>query len=413
VAYASPGANDSRRFVWYIYLMVSPETLRRRVTDVLPDVVSMRRSLHRIPETHFQERETAAAVRGFLSGGSALEVHPPLLETDITATLRGGADGPCILLRSDIDALPVQERTGAAWSSERPGRAHSCGHDGHMAMLIGASRVLQGLAAELRGSVRFVFQPAEEEAAGGKALIEKGLLKAGPLPDMAFALHGWPGIPLGVLSSAAGPAMAAADSFRLTVRGRGGHAAMPHRAVDPVLAAAQIVTAAQSAVSRSVDPQQAAVLSICRIEGGKATNVIPDEVVMEGTTRSFDRSVQDQLRERLERTAAGVCAASGCTWDIAWEVGYVPLVNHASAVNLARRVVGSYLGPSRWLAEHPPTMGAEDFAFYLQHVPGALLRLGLGEEWPPLHSPGFDFNDQALEAGITALAGLALELCRI
>jgi len=390
--------------------MAVPEILRRRVADLLPEVTSIRRSLHRIPETHFQERETAAAIRGFLSAG-ALEVHAPLMETDVVATLRGGADGPCILLRSDIDALPILERTGAAWSSTHPGRAHSCGHDGHTAMLIGAARVLQSFAPELRGNVRFVFQPAEEEAAGGKALIEKGLLRTSPRPDIAFALHGWPGLPLGSLSSAAGPAMAAADSFRVTVRGRGGHAAMPHRAADPVLAAALVITALQSVVSRSVDPQQAAVLSVCRIEGGKATNVIPDEVVMEGTTRSFDLSVQDFLRERLERTVQGVCAAAGCTGEIAWEVGYVPLVNHASAVDLARRVVGSYLGPARWLAEHPRTMGAEDFAFYLERVPGALLRLGLGEEWPPLHSPGFDFNDQALEAGITALAGLALEFC--
>jgi amidohydrolase len=390
--------------------MASPETLRRRVTDILPEVTSIRHSLHRIPETHFQERETAAALRGYLSG-RPLEVQAPLLETDVLATLHGKADGPCILLRSDIDALPVLERTGAEWSSERPGRAHSCGHDGHMAMLIGASRVLESFSRELRGSVRFVFQPAEEEAAGGKALIEKGLLRTTPRPEVAFALHGWPGLPLGSLSSAAGPAMAAADSFRITVRGRGGHAAMPHRTVDPVLTAAQIITAAQSAVSRSVDPQQPAVLSICRIEGGKATNVIPDEVIMEGTTRSFERSVQDLLKQRLERTVEGVCTAAGCTWEIAWEVGYVPLVNHASAVDLARRVVGSYLGPARWLAEHPPTMGAEDFAFYLEHVPGALLRLGLGEEWAPLHSPRFDFNDRALEAGITALAGLALEFC--
>ncbi len=378
---------------------------------MLPEATSLRRSLHRIPELHFQERETAAVVRGALSGRPGLEVHAPFLETDVAVTLRGRRDGPCILLRSDMDALPILERTNAEWCSQAPGRAHSCGHDGHMAMLIGATRVLEGFAGDLRGTVRFIFQPAEEEAAGGKALIEKGFLTAGPRPDLAFALHGWPGLPLGVLSSGPGPAMAAADSFRITVRGRGGHAAMPHRTRDPVLAAAQIITAAQSAVSRSVDPLQPAVLSICAIQGGYTTNVIPDEVVMQGTTRSFQRSVQDLLRQRLEHTVQSVCAAAECSGEISWDVGYVPLVNHASAVDLACRAVSSHLGPARWLAEHPPTMGAEDFAFYLEHVPGALLRLGLGEEWPALHSPGFDFTDQALEAGITALAGLALELC--
>ena len=391
--------------------MVPHAELRKRVTDVLPEIVTMRHSLHRIPETHFEEKETSAAIRAFLSG-SSLEILPPLLQTDTVGLLRGGSDGPCILLRSDIDALPVQERSGAAWSSERPGRAHSCGHDGHMAILLGTARVLETYSRELAGSVRFVFQPAEEEAAGGKALIEKGLLDLEPRPTAAFALHGWPGIPVGSLSSAAGPAMAEADTFRITVRGRGGHAAMPHRAADPVLAAAHVVTALQSVVSRSVDPEDSVVLSICRIEGGKASNVIPDEVLLEGTTRYFDRSLQRLLRERMQRTVDGICAAAGCTAVLDYQEGYVPLINHQSGVDLARSVVSSYLGPASWFSEHPRTMGAEDFAFYLQRVPGALLRLGLGEEWQPLHSAGFDFNDRSLEPGIVTLAGLALEFCR-
>jgi amidohydrolase len=391
--------------------MVPHAELRTRVADILPEIVSMRHALHRIPETHFQERKTSAAVRAFLGGGS-LQILPPLLQTDTIALLEGASDGPSILLRSDIDALPVQERSGAAWSSEHPGCAHSCGHDGHMAILLGAARVLETFSGELSGSVRFVFQPAEEETAGGKVLIEKGLLDLPPRPTAAFALHGWPGVPVGCVSSAAGPAMAEADTFRITVRGRGGHAAAPHRAVDPVLTAAQIVTSLQSIVSRSMDPQDSVVLSVCRIEGGKASNVIPDEVLLEGTTRYFDRSLQPLLRDRIQRTVEGVCAAAGCTGQMVYDAGYVPLVNHQSAVDLARDVVTSYLGPESWFAEHPASMAAEDFAYYLEHVPGALLRLGLGEEWQPLHTAGFDFNDQALETGIIALAGLALEFCK-
>jgi amidohydrolase len=390
--------------------MVPHAELRKRVADVLPEIVSLRHALHRIPETHFQERETSATIRAFLAD-SSLEILPPLLQTDTVGLLRGGSDGPCILLRSDIDALPVQERSGAAWSSERPGCAHSCGHDGHMAMLLGTARVLESFSQELAGSVRFVFQPAEEEAAGGKALIEKGLLDIAPRPAAAFALHGWPGMPVGRLSSAAGPSMAAADTFLITVRGRGGHAAFPHLVIDPVLTAARVVTGLQSIVSRSMDPQESVVLSICRIEGGKASNVIPDEVQLEGTTRYFDRSLQGTLREGIRRTVEGVCAASGCTAELVYEEGYVPLVNHQSAVDLARSVVTSCLGPASWFSEHPRTMGAEDFAFYLEKVPGALLRLGLGEEWRPLHSAAFDFNDQSLEPGIVTLSGLALEFC--
>ena len=385
--------------------------LRQRVADILPEIVAMRHALHRIPETHFHEKETSSAIRAFLAG-SALELLPPFLGTDTVGTLKGGSDGPCILLRSDIDALPVQERSGAAWSSERPGRAHSCGHDGHMAILLGTARVLESFATEMSGSVRFVFQPAEEEAAGGKGLIEKGLLEIVPRPTVAFALHGWPGVPVGSLGSAAGPAMAEADTFRITVHGKGGHAAVPHRAIDPVLTAAQLVTSLQSIVSRTVDPQESVVLSICRIEGGTTSNVIPDEVTLEGTTRYFNRSLQAVLRARMQRTMDGVCAAAGCTGELVYEEGYVPLVNHQSAVDLARDVVTAYLGPESWHADHPRTMGAEDFAFYLEHVPGALLRLGLGEEWQPLHAAGFDFNDQSLEPGIVTLAGLALEFCR-
>ena len=206
--------------------------------------------------------------------------------------------------------------------------------------------------------------------------------------------------------------MAEADTFRIIVRGRGGHAAAPHRAVDPVLTAAQLVTGLQSVVSRSVDPEAAVVLSICRIEGGKASNVIPDEVLLEGTTRYFDRSLQGMLRERIGRIVDGICASAGCTGELDYDAGYIPLVNHEAAVDLARGVVSSCLGPESWFPEHPRTMAAEDFAYYLERVPGALLRLGLGEEWQPLHSAGFDFNDRSLEAGIVTMAGLALEFCR-
>ncbi len=390
--------------------MAGPAELQQRVAKILPEITALRHSLHRIPETHFQERETARVIRDFLKG-SAVEVLPPLLETDTIGLLRGRPGGRCILFRSDIDALPVQDRSGAPWSSERPGRSHACGHDGHMAILLGTARVLEQFAGDLAGNVRFVFQPAEEEAAGGKALIAKGLLELEPRAEMAFALHGWPGVPEGFISCAPGHAMAAADTFRITIRGRGGHAASPHRAADPVVTAAQVVTALQTVVSRSVDPLEAAVLSICRIQGGHTSNVIPDEVVLEGTTRYFESALLPLMRERMEHIVAGVCGAAGCTYELAYEEGYVALVNHESAVDLARRVVTSRLGPDRWAAAHPRSMTAEDFAYYLERLPGALLRLGLGEQWQPLHGAGFDFNDRAIEPGIVTLAGLALDFC--
>ena len=390
--------------------MIDRADLRRRVAAVVPEMVALRHSLHRIPELHFQERQTAALIRKTLAAHS-LEILPPLVETDVVGILRGSKpDGRCILLRSDIDALPVLERTGAEWQSETPGKAHSCGHDGHMAILVGTLRVLEGLVGELAGSVRFVFQPAEEESRGGKVLIDKGLLDLAPRPDFAFALHGWVGVPLGAVSSAPGPMMAAADSFLITISGRGGHAGMPHRTVDPVLTAAQVVTSLQSIVSRGVDPLSPVVLSLCRIEGGHASNVIPDTVVIEGTTRSFDRALQQSLRPAMERIIGGVCSAAGCTYQVCYDEGYIPLVNDPEAVKLAQAAVTRYMGAEAWAGAHPPSMGAEDFAFYLEKIPGALLRLGLGHEWPALHSPSFDFNDRALETGIMAFVSLVLDL---
>ena len=390
--------------------MTDSSALRRRVTEILPDVIELRHALHRIPETHYRERETCAAIRTHLSG-MRLEVLPPILETDTVGLLRGKKSGPCILLRSDIDALPVPDRSGAAWHSEHPGLSHACGHDGHMAILCGVLRVLQEMTGEIAGSVRFVFQPAEEEACGGKAIIEKGLLEIEPRPVIAYALHGWVGQEQGTLSAAAGPAMAAADTFTIVVHGKGGHAALPHKASDPVLAAAQIITALQAVVSRALDPLEPAVLSVCRIQGGSTSNVIPDEVTLEGTTRYFNRALQPLLQNSMERIVGGVCAAAGCTYELAYTEGYIPLVNDASAVQRAQGVVTRHLGEAAWQAEHPPTMGAEDFAFYLSRLPGALLRLGLGEKWPPLHSAEFDFNDRSIEQGIVALAGLALDVC--
>jgi amidohydrolase len=384
--------------------------LRRLVADILPEIIALRHSLHRIPETHYEERETAETIRAFLAG-TRVEILPPLLGTDTVGLLHGASPGPCILLRSDIDGLPIEEKTGKAWSSTHPGKAHACGHDGHVAILLGTARVLDDLAGSISGSVRFVFQPAEEEAHGGHALIEKGLLEIPPRPEAAFALHGWVGIPEGKVSAAPGAMMAAADRFTITVRGRGGHAALPHRMIDPVVTAAQVIVGLQTVVSRSVDPLEAVVISVCRVEGGKTSNVIPDEVVLEGTTRYFDPRMESPLREKMGRVVAGICASGGCAHELAFMDGYVPLINHASAVAMARTAVATHLGPGAWTDEHPPTMGAEDFGFFLQKVPGALLRLGLGQEWHPLHSPGFDFNDQSLEPGIVTLAGLALDFC--
>jgi hippurate hydrolase len=389
---------------------IDPPELKRRVQAVLPGITELRRSLHRIPETRLEEHETSRRLRELVSL-PGIELLPPLLGTDVVGLLRGEAKGRAgsVMLRADIDALPVEDRSGAPWASGSPGRSHACGHDGHMAILVGTVQVLAALRKEFAGSVRFVFQPAEEEAGGGKMLIERGLLDRAPRPEAVFALHGWPGLPAGTVAATPGPAMAGQDRFRITVEGKGGHAAVPHRAVDPVVVSAQLITVLQAVVSRSVDPIDSAVVSVCTIHGGTASNVIPDRVVMEGTTRYFEPRVQELLRRRLEQIVASTCAAAGATGTLEYSEGYIPLVNDAGKVELLKTVVRAYLGEAAWVPELPRTMGAEDFAFYLARVPGVFLRLGLGEDSPSLHNPQFDFNDAALEAGITVMAALALE----
>jgi amidohydrolase len=389
-------------------MRIDPEGLRQRAAALAPEIVELRHELHRNPETRFKETDTARTIRAFLSDTRA-EVLPPLIGTDTVALLRGRSPGRNVLLRADIDALPLQDKSALPWRSMREGSSHACGHDGHTAMLLGAAKLLDGLADELAGSVRLVFQPAEEEEGGGRLMIAKGLLDVESRPDAAFALHGWTGMPARAIGAAGGAVMAAADRFVLTVKGRGGHGALPHRAADPVLAAAELVTSLQAVVSRSVDPLEPAVLSVCAIHGGHASNVIPDEVTLEGTVRYFDRSLRALIEERMERIAGGVCAAHGCAHSLVYEAGYIPLVNDAGMVDFARRVAEGLFGAGTWDDASPRTMGAEDFAYYLEKVPGALLRLGLGEEWPRLHSPQFDFNDEAIETGIALLAGLALE----
>jgi len=383
--------------------------LKERVRAAVGAATELRHELHRIPEVHGEEERTAELLRGRLAR-LGLEVAPPLIGTDVVALLRGGRPGKCVLLRADIDALPVDDASRTAWSSTRPGFSHACGHDGHMAMLMGAVEVLLGMRERIPGSVRFVFQPAEEETGGGKRMVRAGLLEQAPRPDAAFALHGWPGIPLGALASIAGPMMAAADRFTLRVIGKGTHGARPHVGVDPVVTAAEVVLALQSIVSRSIDPLRPAVLSVCTIHGGQTSNVIPEDVVMTGTTRYFDPTLREAFRRRMEEVARGVCLAAGATCRLDYEEGYIPLVNDAGMVAVARDTVKRHLGEAAWVDGLEPSMGAEDFSYYLERVPGAMVLLGLGEGAVNVHNPAFDFDDRALEPGITTLCALALEV---
>jgi amidohydrolase len=352
-------------------------------------VVAWRRRLHRHPEPSFEEHETAAFVAATLAGFDGIEVERPTA-TSVLGRLRTGRPGPVVALRADIDALPIAEESGVEFASERPGVMHACGHDGHTAMLLGAARVLSG--AELPGGeVRFVFQHAEERAPGGaRELVAAGVMDG---VDFVYGCHLWTPLEYGKVAARPGPFMAAADFFRLTVRGRGGHAGLPHAAVDTLAAAAEVVTSLQHVVARRLDPLRPAVVTVGSLHAGDAPNVIPGVAELTGTTRSFDPEVRRRLPELIEQVARGVCAAHGAECELEYELGYRPVVNDSGATELVRGAIGDEA-----LAELDPIMGGDDFSAFLEHAPGCYAFVGAGGEFPH-HHPRFRIDERALATG--------------
>lgn len=388
---------------------ISPSELQAKVRPLLPGIVELRRRLHAMPELRFREFNTAKEIREHLGRLPNVCLRPALIGTDTVGLLRGNTPGRCVLLRADIDALRIRETTGVPYASKTPGMSHACGHDGHAAILAGSMELLAGLTDRFAGSVVFVFQPAEEEAGGGRKLVEAGLLDIDPVPEAAFALHGQAGLPVGIFTSRAGAVMAAADRFTIRVMGRGGHGGAPQQTVDPVVLSAQVITALQTIPSRRLNPNHPAVVSVCMIHGGESSNIIPDEVEMQGTVRYFDVPVRDKIKLEMERILAGLAASADARIDLDYRPGYIPTRNAPKEVAFASEVIRAYLGEDRWRWEEEPSTGAEDFAYYLEKIPGAYLHLGIGTDRPTIHHPGFDFNDAALEPGILALTALALE----
>jgi amidohydrolase len=352
-------------------------------------VVAWRRHLHRHPEPSFAEHETAAFVADTLEGFGGLEVERPTA-TSVLARLRTGRPGPTIALRADIDALPIAEESGVEFASERPGLMHACGHDGHTAMLLGAARVLS--EDELPGGeVRFLFQHAEERAPGGaRELVAAGAMDG---VELVYGCHLWAPLEYGKVAARPGPFMAAADFFRLTVRGRGGHAGLPHATVDALAAAAEVVTSLQHVVARRLDPLQPAVVTVGSLHAGDAPNVIPGAAELTGTTRSFDPAVRRRLPELIEQVARGVCAAHGAECELDYELGYLPVVNDAGVTELVRGAIGA-----QRLAELEPIMGGDDFSAYLERAPGCYAFIGAGGEFPH-HHPRFRIDERALATG--------------
>ncbi|HXS22564.1 MAG TPA: M20 aminoacylase family protein [Steroidobacteraceae bacterium] len=378
--------------------------LLARITELAVDMSEVRRDLHRHPELAYGEKRTAAVVAKLLREWG-IEVHEGIGRTGVVGVIAAGNSGNAIGLRADMDALPIQETSGARHASINAGVAHSCGHDGHTAMLLCAARYL----AETRrfdGRVHLLFQPAEEGLAGARAMIEDGLFEKFPCAEV-YALHNWPTLPAGTIATRAGPIMGASDRFTITVSGTGGHAALPHLTSDTVLCAAQIVTGAHTLISRRIDPTATAVLSITRIQGGTSHNALPAEVQLFGTVRTFDPAVQDKLEAMLHEWVDLTAKAAGCSASVEYKRIYPATVNDSACAQHALDAADALFGQA--LRVQSPAATAEDFAFMLQQVPGAYIWVGSrkGDKSPSLHHPAFDFNDEALPAGAALLASLA------
>ncbi|MGN5354966.1 amidohydrolase [Ralstonia sp. L16] len=370
------------------------------VADLLPDLVALRRDLHANPELAYEEHRTAGIVAQSLRV-LGLAVEEGIGGTGVVGTLRGGQGTRSVALRADMDALPMVELGRSAHASRMQGKHHGCGHDGHTSMLIGAARQLARTGID--GTVHFIFQPAEEGQAGARQMIEDGLFERFPC-DAVYALHNWPDLPLGHAQTRPGSIMAAADRFDITVRGRGGHAAQPHHTPDAILAASQLVAQLHTIVSRRIDPSESAVLSVTRIEGGHSHNVLPAEVRITGTVRSFDAVSQDRIEAALRDTANGIAVGSGTQVQVDYRRYYPATINTPAEALLALDAAQA-IGLEA--AEAPrAAFTSEDFAFMLQRKPGAYLWLGQGRAGAgpdgeyPLHHPCYDFNDDALPLGV-------------
>ena len=383
--------------------------MKETIQQILPEIVALRHELHQHPEIRFEEHWTSDRISAFLDSCGIEHTRGHARGTGIVATIRGEGSRT-VGLRSDMDALEIEEATGVPYTSTISNRMHACGHDGHMANLCGTAKVLQTHRDQLKGTVKLIFQPAEEQAAGGRLIVEEGLLDG---IDGVFGLHCWPTLPVGEVGVKSGPAMASADFFRITIQGTGCHGADPASGVDPVLIAAHVLTALQSIVSRETNPWDPAVLTVAKVHAGEASNVIPEIAIMEGTFRALSHPVRDRIFEAIPRIAENTARAHKAEALVEFDGEPYPFLNNDPEMSeFAKETVREAFGSDRLHEPKYATMAAEDFAYYLQKVPGTFMFLGNnpnpGAPYPGLHSPHFNFCDDALPVGIELLSTVAM-----
>jgi amidohydrolase len=386
-------------------LAVSP-----KVAELAEAVIALRRTLHQWPELGFQETRTSTLVAERLQA-LGLEVRTGIAQTGVLGILRGAEEGKTVLLRADMDGLPIEEASGAPYSSKNHGVMHACGHDGHTAILLTVAKVLAQCRQQFSGTVKFAFQPAEELPPGGaKGMIEGGVLEA-PRVDAAFGLHLWNGLPVGKIGVDEGPIMASVDRFDIVIKGVGSHGAYPHTGVDPIVVGSYIVAALQTLVSREVPPLAPVVVTVGKFQGGTAFNVIPSQAELSGTVRTVDARIREEMPARIERIVRGVTSGMRADYTFNYVYGYPVTVNDVNRARFARQVAGAIVGDAN-VVSAGMTMGAEDMSYFLQAVPGCYLRLGSGNSDKglihPHHSALFNFDEAALPIGVELLAQLSL-----
>jgi len=371
-------------------------------------VIKTRRDLHRIPEVGYTEEKTSAYVADYLTR-EGLEVQTGIAQYGVVGLLKTGKPGPTLMIRADIDALPLQEETGLEFASTHDGVMHACGHDAHMAMGLAAATVLNKIKDELTGTVKFIFQPAEEGPGGAEPMIKAGVME-NPKVDYAIGCHVWPEIPEGTIGVRSGPFLAAMDRYDLKIIGKGGHGAMPHLCIDALEVGCQVVNALQRISSRHMSPLDPVVVTVGSFHAGTAFNIIPGEAVLSGTTRTFDLDVWNSWPERLEKVIRGVCESMGAEYEFKFSKGYPPTINDDAMSDLVRRCAAEVVGSDK-VIEPAKTMGGEDMSFFLQQAKGCFFALGTGREDPVgVHSPKFTFNEDILPLGVETHCRYALEL---
>lgn len=371
-------------------------------------IVKTRRDLHLIPEPAYTEKKTSTYVAEYLKK-EGLDLRTGIAKYGVVGMMDTGRPGPTLMIRSDMDALPITEETGLEFASTHDGAMHACGHDGHMAMVLGAVTALNNIKDKLNGVIKFLFQPAEEGPGGAKPMIEEGVME-NPKVDYSAGCHLWPAITEGTIGVKSGPLMAAMDRFDIKIIGRGGHGAMPHLCLDALEVGTQVINSLQRIVSRQMDPLQPSVVTVGSFHAGSTFNVIPGEAEMCGTTRTFDHDIWNSWQERIDKIVRGVCESMGATYELKYTKGYPPLLNDESMTQVVQRCAEAVIGKEN-VFEPEQTMGGEDMAFYLEKSKGCFFFLGTGREGcAPIHNSKFDFNEDVLLLGAETYCRIALDL---